>query len=317
MRPSWGSPCADLAVPGAADDLVVGWVDAAPTLLLNAHLDTVEPSWPWSGVAELREDRIHGLGAIDDKGGVVACLLAFVLARDAGVPLASGGVALGFTVDEEKGGSGSLVMADVLQPRRVVVAEGTDLQIGASEAGCVEVWLRTRGVAVHGALREEGVNAAEAAVKMVGELLDLPMTRDAHPRHGANVPMLWQIHAGSPLNVVPDLRGGADRHPRRAGVERARGPCGRRGDGRAPRRRRGGRGGGGTVRDGDRRSVGHRPAVGLGARDWERRPRSAGCRRGPTRTISWNAADPRRWCSGPGICATRIARTSRSGSTTW
>lgn len=199
-----GFPVRRLAVPGAADNLVVGWVDAAPTLLLNAHLDTVEPSWRWSGVAELREDRIHGLGAIDDKGGVVACLLAFVLARDAGVPLASGGVALGFTIDEEKGGSGSLVMADVLQPRQVVVAEGTDLQIGASEAGCVEVWLRTRGVAVHGALREEGVNAAEAAVKMVGELLNLPVTRDAHPRHGANVPMLWQIHAGSPLNVVPD-----------------------------------------------------------------------------------------------------------------
>lgn len=200
-----GFPVARLPVPGAADDLVVGWATSAPTLLLNAHLDTVEPSWEWSGAADVREGRIHGLGAVDDKGGVTACLLGLMLARDAGVRLDSGAVALGFTVDEERGGSGSLVMADALRPQRVVVAEGTDLQIGSSEAGCVEVWLRTRGVPVHGALREEGVNAAEASVRMVLELLDLPITRESHPRHGANVPMLWQVHSGSPLNVVPDL----------------------------------------------------------------------------------------------------------------
>jgi succinyl-diaminopimelate desuccinylase len=197
-------PVARMPVSGAADDLVVSWSAAPPELLLNAHVDTIDPSWDRSGTPAIRDGKVHGLGAIDDKGGIVACLLGLVLAREAGVDLDAGLIALGFTVDEEQGGTGSIVMAEQLRPHRVVVAEGTHLQVGVSEAGCVDVWLRLRGVSVHGALRDEGVNAAETAVRMVTELLDLPMTKLRHPRHGANVPMLWQIRSGDPLNVVPD-----------------------------------------------------------------------------------------------------------------
>jgi acetylornithine deacetylase/succinyl-diaminopimelate desuccinylase-like protein len=200
-----GFPVARIPVSGAADDLVVSWGSASPSLLLNAHIDTIEPSWDRSGTPAIRDGEVHGLGAIDDKGGIVACLLGLLLAREAGTDLDAGFVALGFTVDEELSGTGSIVMANRLRPRQVVVAEGTDLEIGVSEAGCVDVWLRLHGASVHGALRDEGVNAAEAAVRMVTELLELPMTKEHHPRHGRNVPMLWQIRAGDPLNVVPDL----------------------------------------------------------------------------------------------------------------
>ena len=54
------------------DCIVVGPED--PQLVIAAHVDTIDPPWP--AVAKVEGDVVHGLGAVDDKGGVVACLLA-------------------------------------------------------------------------------------------------------------------------------------------------------------------------------------------------------------------------------------------------
>ncbi|HYX78981.1 MAG TPA: M20/M25/M40 family metallo-hydrolase, partial [Actinomycetota bacterium] len=190
-------------VEGSADNLVIAWVHR-PALLLNAHVDTIRPTWTWDGRAAIERDTVAGLGALDDKGGVVACLLALLLARAEGVGLEGRSVGVGLTVDEERGGKGSIVMARELRPAHVVVAEGTDLGLGLVEAGTVEVWVRFEGRAVHGALRDEGDNAAERAVRMAAEALDLPILARRHPMLGTNAPMLWEIRSGQELNVVPD-----------------------------------------------------------------------------------------------------------------
>jgi acetylornithine deacetylase/succinyl-diaminopimelate desuccinylase-like protein len=171
---------------------------------LNAHVDTIRPTWQWNGRAVVGRHDVAGLGALDDKSGVVACLLALLLARAAGVPIERVPVGVGLTVDEERGGKGSIVMARELRPAHVVVAEGTGLGIGLIEAGTVEVWSRFIGLAVHGALRDEGDNAAERAVRMVGEVLDLSLLARSHPLLGRNAPMIWEIRSGQALNVVPD-----------------------------------------------------------------------------------------------------------------
>jgi acetylornithine deacetylase/succinyl-diaminopimelate desuccinylase-like protein len=191
------------AVTGSADNLVIGRA-GRPELLLNAHVDTIRPTWDWDGRAVVDGDEVGGLGALDDKSGVVACLLALLFARSEGVPLDRRPVAVGLTVDEERSGKGSIAMARELRPAHVVVAEGTDLGLGLVEAGTVEVWVRFSGRSVHGALRDEGDNAAERAVRMVNEVLDLPMLARSHPLLGTNAPMLWEIRSGQELNVVPD-----------------------------------------------------------------------------------------------------------------
>src|SRR6187549_1076271 len=106
--------CAELRLPvhrqpveGSADNLLVGWSER-PELLLTAHVDTIRPTWDWDGTVGVRDDLVLGLGAQDDKGCVVAALLALLMAREAGVPIESLPVAVGFCVDEEKGGKGSL-----------------------------------------------------------------------------------------------------------------------------------------------------------------------------------------------------------------
>jgi acetylornithine deacetylase/succinyl-diaminopimelate desuccinylase-like protein len=198
-----GIPVARQPVAGAADNLLLGW-DPTPRLLLTAHVDTIRPEWPWDGRAHVDGDRVFGLGAQDDKGCVVAALLAFEMAREEGVDLTTAPVGIGLCVDEEVGGTGSIAMAEWLRPALVVGLEGTELQLGLAEAGFVEFRANFAGRAVHGALREEGDNALERAVAFSTALQDAPFARHVHPTCGRNIPMVWELHGGQRLNVVPD-----------------------------------------------------------------------------------------------------------------
>ncbi len=202
--------CADLGLPvrrmpvaGAADDLLIGW-DARPSLLITAHLDTIRPMWPWSGEASVRDGRVYGLGAQDDKACIVAAIQGMLLARDAGAPVEDLSVGIGLCVDEEIGGTGSIEMARALRPPFVVGLEGTELGLGTAEAGFVEVWCHLRGVGVHGALRELGENAIENAHALIEQILTHPGAQHEHPLLGRNIPMIWEIRGGERLNVVPD-----------------------------------------------------------------------------------------------------------------
>ena len=198
-----GLPAHRQPVESSADNLLVGWSER-PELLLTAHVDTIRPTWDWDGTVEVRGDLVVGLGAQDDKGCVVAALLALLMAQDAGVPVASLPVAVGLCVDEERGGKGSLAMATALRPRFVVGLEGTELGLGLAEGGFVEVWIHVKGAAVHGALRELGDNAIEKALALVAEIQTYPGSAYEHPLLGRNIPMVWEIRGGQPLNVVPD-----------------------------------------------------------------------------------------------------------------
>jgi acetylornithine deacetylase/succinyl-diaminopimelate desuccinylase-like protein len=95
-------------------------------------------------------------------------------------------------------------MAAELRPRFVVGLEGTELGLGLAEGGFVEVWLYVRGRSVHGALRELGENAIESAIELIRRIQGHPASSHEHPLLGRNVPMVWEIRGGEPLNVVPD-----------------------------------------------------------------------------------------------------------------
>ncbi|MEX2439501.1 MAG: M20/M25/M40 family metallo-hydrolase [Actinomycetota bacterium] len=198
-----GIPSTRQPVGGSADNLLLGW-DPSPQLVLTAHVDTIRPDWPWDGRVRLEGDRLFGLGAQDDKGCVVAAMLAFELAREAGVDLAAMPVGIGLCVDEEVGGKGSIAMATELAPALVVGLEGTELDLCLAEAGFVEFRARFRGRAVHGALREEGENALEQAVAFATDLQTAAFARHTHRTCGRNIPMIWELHGGQRLNVVPE-----------------------------------------------------------------------------------------------------------------
>ena len=79
-----------------------------PTVLLNAHMDTVAPGVDWSRkpfAGTIEDDgRLYGLGASDCKGGLAAQLYAGHLLATSLLPL-HGNLVFAATVAEENGGS--------------------------------------------------------------------------------------------------------------------------------------------------------------------------------------------------------------------
>ncbi len=143
-------------------------------LLVAVHLDTVEPSsfknetGVWtnnfsSGDRFIGNDYLR-LGASDNKGGAAALLTA--LAQSPALK----NLAVYFYVAEETsfGGMKSFLAAakDLpWRPKRVIIIEGTDLNIENSHRGCVEFKVRIFGESGHAAKADEGRSAMEAFLK--------------------------------------------------------------------------------------------------------------------------------------------------------
>ena len=69
---------------------VVDYGQGEETLMIMAHLDVVPAGPAWSSdpfQPEIREGRLYGRGAIDDKGPAVSALYALYAVKEAGIPL--------------------------------------------------------------------------------------------------------------------------------------------------------------------------------------------------------------------------------------
>lgn len=202
LATTMGLPVRRQEVSGYGPNLLIGSTDAR--LLLTAHMDTVHATWDWDGRAIVDGDTVYGLGALDDKGSIVTCLLALELARSDGHDLAHLPVAIGLTVDEEEDGNGSIALASVLAPPHVIALEGTELEICTSEAGILQCIVEVPGRSHHGSLPELGDNAVHHAIELVQELLALPVLSRAHPDTLDNIAFVQDFKGGSDLYVVPD-----------------------------------------------------------------------------------------------------------------
>lgn len=199
-----GIACRRVAAEVGRDCLVLGAAER-PALAIVAHLDTVTPTWPGATEPRVEGNVVKGLGAVDDKGGVVACMLAAKRLNAAGRFLdADLPAVFAFAVDEETGGSGSRALAVALRPRFAIALEGTGLRPGTVECGDLEALVHVHGVAAHGSLAELGENAAHKAAAFVGELPSLGLESHAHPLLGPSLASVTEIHTGEGMNVVPD-----------------------------------------------------------------------------------------------------------------
>lgn len=112
----------------------------SPSLALDAHIDTVAPYFkPY-----LKEGKLYGRGASDDKGCCVAILGASILLeklrKSRGIAPRGRLVSM-FVIDEESGGNGSLSLAADPDLAKlydtVVIAESTQGQIHTANRGAV------------------------------------------------------------------------------------------------------------------------------------------------------------------------------------
>ena len=196
----------------------------APTVLLNAHMDTVKlvEAWeedPCSG--RIDDGRLYGQGACDMKGGLAAVMVAFDALADRDL---AGDVLLTAVVDEEGPyglGTDRLIRDGIVDgcDAAVVTEPGpvlaqTDLENPALLLGARGRFLydiTVHGRAAHGSQPTKGVNAVVDAGRLAAALNDLET--GAHPQLGSGSVCPLQIEGGSQTLSVPEqARLMVDRH---------------------------------------------------------------------------------------------------------
>lgn len=136
------------------------------TLLLAAHIDTVEPKSTRSLIPKIEKGRLSGLGSVDMLSGV-ASLLSLLLNNK------TKGVMVLFYVDEEYDFLGMRKFVEEFKEvsaQLCIIPEPTNLKICRAHRGLIEAEYVIRGKTGHTARPEEGINAITETVKAVNRL---------------------------------------------------------------------------------------------------------------------------------------------------
>ena len=175
-----------------------------PTILLNAHIDTVRPNHgytrdPFS--PDLEGGKLYGLGSNDDGGSLVALLEAYSELIKKPQPYR---LVYSVTAEEEVSGKGGM---DVLLPELGeitfgVIGEPTGMDMAVAEKGLMVLDCVARGKSGHAA-RNEGVNAIYEALTDIEWFRHFRFPR-VSDYLGAVKMSVTMIAAGTQHNVVPD-----------------------------------------------------------------------------------------------------------------
>jgi len=178
------------AVAPGRDNLVVG---AGRPILFCTHLDTVPPFFPPSE----DDTHLHGRGACDTKGILVAML-------EAGDRLREEGIEVGYllVVGEEVDGAGAERANRDLRADYVVVGEPTENQLALGHKGVLKFALESHGVTGHSAYPEVGHSAIHELTGVLAALLAEDWGHDDTLGPGTlNVGM---VEGGHAANVIAD-----------------------------------------------------------------------------------------------------------------
>jgi acetylornithine deacetylase len=177
-------------------------------LLFVAHLDTVPVEGmtipPFEGT--VKEGRLYGRGACDNKGSMAAMLMA--LRRVAAARSNRSPIVFAATADEESGYRGMrAVLSGGIHARAAFVGEPTLLTIVIAHRGVVRWAITTHGKSAHSAHPDQGINAIYQMTQILSDLEALAgeiASRPAHPLVGPPTLSVGTIHGGHSVNTVPD-----------------------------------------------------------------------------------------------------------------
>lgn len=181
-----------------------GPVDGRPTILLNAHIDTVKPASGYTRdpfTPEIEDGCLYGLGSNDDGGSLIALLETYSSLIQKEQPYR---LIFSATAEEEVSGKVGL---DLILPElgRIdfgVMGEPTGMRMAVAERGLMVLDCTAYGKSGHAA-RNEGVNAIYKAIEDIQWFKSHSFDR-VSDFLGAVKMSVTQINAGTQHNVVPD-----------------------------------------------------------------------------------------------------------------
>lgn len=181
---------------------------AGPTLMFNGHLDTMPAGPGWTANphgAEVRDGRMFGLGAADQKSGLAAMAVAAKALRRADMSL-RGRLLLTGVIDEEGHGVGARkLVEDGIRADWAVITEPTELGLVRAGNGQINFEVIVRGEAAHGSTPEAGRNAIDGAARLVVALQEEARRLGArrHPLSGPTTLNVGTIQGGLVTSIVP------------------------------------------------------------------------------------------------------------------
>ena len=190
-----------------ANNLWVGcqdWDNSRPTVMLNAHIDTVRPvaSWKRDPFIPTQEgDLLYGLGSNDCGGGLVATLQTYriMLQRPRNY-----NILWVASAEEEVSGQNGFSRVLPLLPKIdvAIVGEPTGLQPAIAEKGLMVIDGYAYGKSGHAA-RNEGVNAIYEALDDLVWLRDYKFRKNSDLL-GPTKMTVTVVESGTQHNVIPD-----------------------------------------------------------------------------------------------------------------
>ena len=175
-----------------------------PTLMLCAHIDTVDPCEGYTFDPYKPEncptDMIQGLGSNDDGASAVSMIAAYRFFSHT-----TPNITLVLTCEEERSGKGGMTGLWGKRLNRIdyaIVGEPTGMKAATSERGLLVIDATAHGVSGHAA-RNEGKNALYIALEDIERLRKHEFTK-VSPKMGRVNLNVTQINAGSAHNVIPD-----------------------------------------------------------------------------------------------------------------
>lgn len=175
-----------------------------PTILLNAHIDTVKPVATWQRdpfTPTMEGETLYGLGSNDCGGGLCSLLQVFRFLTEK--PQAYNLIYLA-SAEEEVSGKDGISRALPLLPKIdvAIVGEPTGMQPAVAEKGLMVLDVIAHGKSGHAA-RNEGVNAIYEALDDMRWLRDYRFEK-VSDFLGPTKMTLTVVNAGTQHNVIPD-----------------------------------------------------------------------------------------------------------------
>lgn len=192
---------------------IIGRIGGGKTIIaMDAHIDTVDVGNPslWDfdpHKSFIKDGRVWGRGAADQKGGMASMVYAGKIIRELGLLGDYTLYVTGTVMEEDSDGLcwQYLINEEGFKPDVCVITEPTGLNIYRGQRGRMEIEVEVHGLSAHGSAPERGDNAIYKMAPIVIEIEKLNERLKSDSFLGKGTVVVSQISSVGPSQcAVPD-----------------------------------------------------------------------------------------------------------------